>query len=406
MRLEDVAEQYRAALVSRARPRTVKESAAILVRVIEELGVETVGDLSRAKVRAWRDRRVAGGASNKTINNALATLLAALACAVESEQIQTHPLAGLKSLPVGPRHQRRRPRALAEWEIAQVLAALAAMDAEGSSEARSSASEWLTVAEAAELAGVSAVAIYRRARRDGWALARSDRRGRAVQVVQSSVVQAAFGARRRKVPQEILVRALLETGARWGELTLATWADLDDGAALLTLRAENTKTEVERSIPIRRETCERLVAYRLECAELTGTMPPASGRIFLSPKGQPWGDSTNFCKRVLRVAYERAGLLERDANGRLRSRDGYALHVHTLRHTCCTRLFNAGAEVPHVQQMLGHASPQMTLRIYTHMKAEGARAFVEAAALPAVARVTPSSAPSASAGASPAFGPS
>jgi len=336
MRLAEVAEQYRAELVSRARPRTVKESAAILARIIQELGVETVGELSRGRVKAWRERRLAAGASNKTVNNQLAVLLAALACAVESELIQAHPLAGLKTLPVGPRHQRRKPRALAEFEIARLLAALSEMDANPPPE------------------------------------------------------------QRPRVPQELLVRVLLETGARWGELTLATWADVDTASAVLTLRAENTKTDSERAIPLRRETCERLVAYRLECAAVTGSMPPAGATIFLSPHGRPWSSASNF-RKVLGAAYEKAGLLERDELGRLRSHDGHALHVHTLRHTCCTRLLSAGVPVPIVQALLGHASPQMTLRVYSHLLAESARAFVEAVGLSGAAHEPPVSASSPSA---------
>lgn len=321
VRLAALAERYCAELASRARPRTVKESAAILARIIGELGVARVGELSRGVVKAWRERRLAAGASNKTVNNQLAVLLAALACAVESELIPAHPLAGLRTLPVGPRHQRRRPRALAEWEIAQLFAALADMDANPPPE------------------------------------------------------------QRPRIPQAILVRVLLETGARWGELTLATWADVDTAGATLNLRAENTKTERERAIPLRRETCAALVAYRLECAAVTGAMPASSAPVFLSPKGRPWTSGSNF-RKVLGAAYERAGLLVRDEKGRLRSKDGHALHVHTLRHTCCTRLLAAGVPVPVVQALMGHASPQMTLRVYSHLKAESARSWIEACGAP------------------------
>lgn len=326
MSLETVACHYLAILRSRARPRTVKESAAILGRLIPELGAATVAELTRARVAEWRRRRLEAGASNKTVNNQLAVLLAALACAVELELIATNPLVGLRSLPVGPRHQRRRPRALAEWEIAKLLAALADMDENPPPE------------------------------------------------------------QCPRVPQELLVRVLLETGARWGELTLATWADIDTAGATLALRAENTKTDSERAIPLRRETCEALATYRLECARILGTMPTSAAPIFLSPKGRPWTSGSNF-RKILGVAYERAGLLVRDERGRLRSRDGHALHVHTLRHTCCTRLLAAAVPVPIVQAVMGHASPQMTLRVYSHLRAESARSFIEAHGVPVAAHV-------------------
>lgn len=339
MRFERLVEHYLAGLGTRARPRSVRESAAILGRLRVELGVATVGELSRGVVKAWRERRLTAGASNKTVNNAMAVLQAALAVAVEDAWITANPLGGLKALPVGPRHQRRRPRALAEFEIAKLLAAVAEMDENPPPE------------------------------------------------------------QRPRIPQQLLVRVLLETGARWGELTAATWADVDTADATLTLRAENTKTEAERCIPLRRETCAALVAYRLECAEALGAMPSSSDPIFLSPKGRRWTSGSNF-RKVLGAAYERAGLLvrvldkdlpnrtcsssgtvKRQAVGKLRSRDGHALNVHTLRHTCCTRLLAAGVPVPVVQAVLGHASPQMTLRVYSHLRAESARVWIEAAGL-------------------------
>ncbi|MEK9725895.1 MAG: site-specific integrase [Rhodospirillaceae bacterium] len=184
---------------------------------------------------------------------------------------------------------------------------------------------------------------------------------------------------RPRIPQALVVRVLLETGARWGELTAATWADVDIPGARLVFRAENTKTGAERCIPLRRQTVEALEAYRLECAAILRVMPPAGAPVFLSPQGRPWTSGSNF-RKVLRAAYERAGLMERDARGRLRSKDGHALHVHTLRHTFCTRLLAAGVPVPVVQAMLGHASPQMTLRVYTHLQAESARHWIEGAA--------------------------
>ena len=47
---------------------------------------------------------------------------------------------------------------------------------------------------------------------------------------------------------------------------------------------------------------------------------------------------------------------------------GYDFHVypHKLRHTCITRWFEAGLDVKAVQYLAGHASPEITLKIYAH----------------------------------------
>ena len=41
--------------------------------------------------------------------------------------------------------------------------------------------------------------------------------------------------------------------------------------------------------------------------------------------------------------------------------------VHTLRHTCASRLFKAGWNAKQVQMMLGHHSPAFTLSTYVHL---------------------------------------
>jgi hypothetical protein len=41
--------------------------------------------------------------------------------------------------------------------------------------------------------------------------------------------------------------------------------------------------------------------------------------------------------------------------------------IHDLRHTCATNLLKAGADIVGVQGILGHASPDTTLRYYGHL---------------------------------------
>ena len=43
---------------------------------------------------------------------------------------------------------------------------------------------------------------------------------------------------------------------------------------------------------------------------------------------------------------------------------------HQLRHTYATLLYNAGVDAKSAQEMLGHASVQTTLEIYTHLSKE------------------------------------
>ena len=43
-----------------------------------------------------------------------------------------------------------------------------------------------------------------------------------------------------------------------------------------------------------------------------------------------------------------------------------SLTPHVLRHSYCTRLFELGFDVKEIQYLMGHSTPEMTLRVYTH----------------------------------------
>lgn len=51
----------------------------------------------------------------------------------------------------------------------------------------------------------------------------------------------------------------------------------------------------------------------------------------------------------------------------LAERNGIAVSLHALRHTHASQLIAAGVDVVTVSKRLGHASPNVTLRVYAHM---------------------------------------
>lgn len=54
------------------------------------------------------------------------------------------------------------------------------------------------------------------------------------------------------------------------------------------------------------------------------------------------------------------------------------VHAHMLRHTYATTLYYAGVDLRTAQQLLGHATIQMTANVYTHLAAEDSMAAVDA----------------------------
>ena len=50
---------------------------------------------------------------------------------------------------------------------------------------------------------------------------------------------------------------------------------------------------------------------------------------------------------------------------------------HVLRHTFCTNMIRAGADVKSVQYLMGHAKADITLNTYTHYDYEDAKAVFD-----------------------------
>jgi integrase len=174
-----------------------------------------------------------------------------------------------------------------------------------------------------------------------------------------------------RVPQSPMWLALLETGARYGELRQATWGDVDFGRGLLTLRAENTKARKKRVIPLRAGLLERLRALRVLHETIHGRLPNVTDHVFLAPEGAPHRRPSNNANRVLRRLLERAGIERVDADGR-------KIDVHSLRHTFASRLARSNVSLFQAQKLLGHSDPKLTSRAYAHVDAEDLRPAIDA----------------------------
>lgn len=153
-------------------------------------------------------------------------------------------------------------------------------------------------------------------------------------------------------------RAILEllygTGLRRGECLRLDLSDVDLEAARLLVR--DGKGRRDRIVPLPGRAAKALDSYLREArGELLG-----GGRgsaLFLTR------DGARLSRTQLNDRVRRYGRL-----AGLRS----ALSPHGLRHTCATHLLQGGADVRHVQELLGHQSLETT-QLYTRVALQDLR---------------------------------
>jgi site-specific recombinase XerD len=168
----------------------------------------------------------------------------------------------------------------------------------------------------------------------------------------------------------ILLRA---TGIRVGELLeleLDCLVDFEEHGTWL--RVPLGKLGTERMIPLEAEIVGVLDAWTQRRGRVRSMPHPRDGHpadfVFVERGRRPtkWR-----LARGLDRAAERAGL---------RRPDGRPLHVtpHQLRHTFGTSLINAGMSLPALMALMGHLTPEMTLR-YARLASPTVRAAYETA---------------------------
>lgn len=172
-------------------------------------------------------------------------------------------------------------------------------------------------------------------------------------VLSEREVVQLISAARTDTPEGIRDRTLLEllygTGLRNSELRTARVHDLDLPRALL--RIEYGKGSAQRLVPLGEEAVAWLEVYLQQVRPLLAQSPeeqrlfPGFGETGLTRR---W-----LAARVRRLAKE-AGLTK-------------TVTPHVLRHSCATHLLKRGANLRHIQSLLGHAELDTTQR-YTHLE--------------------------------------
>jgi integrase len=156
----------------------------------------------------------------------------------------------------------------------------------------------------------------------------------------------------------------MATGMRRGELAAVEWPDLNWDTGILEvsksleetkagLRVKGTKSGETRRFAIPAEVLEVLREHKREQErdrELYGPDYANLNLIFARPDGYYY--SPDKLGTRVRAAMQSAGLR--------------GVSLHSLRHSHASELLSQGAPITAVSERLGHASPNITLGIYSH----------------------------------------
>lgn len=309
--LFEIRDEYLPDLALRVSPKYYIGARSRLAIMLAQIGNLPVSELRAMDVIRFRNTLKASGVSHATCNSYTHhTFKAMMRWAHAAGLTPSNPVHGLKRLPQSRESATFRRRALTEEEIPRFISAAEADDD--------------------EFAGIEALREIRR------------------------------------IPQAPLWVGFLETGARWNELRQLTWRDVDCERAVLTLRAENTKSRKTRSIPLRPGLLVRFQGLARFHESVLGQPPLRGANVFLSPRGDVWKQASCNIMRIFNRVLARAKIPRVDA-------EGGKLDIHALRHTFASRLCRAGVGLVHAQNLLGHSDPRLTAAIYTHLDVEDLR---------------------------------
>lgn len=160
-------------------------------------------------------------------------------------------------------------------------------------------------------------------------------RNSRVRFLTAGEEEAMFGAiGQRNTHQELLCRFLVDSGARIGEALALKWGDIHGNVATFWI----TKSGKSRSVPLTVRAAKSLT----EARRFGGNGPFSA------------------------ISYPNFKYNWNQARKKNRFADDPHMVPHILRHTCASRLVQAGIDLRRVQTFLGHQTIQMTLR-YAHL---------------------------------------
>ena len=150
----------------------------------------------------------------------------------------------------------------------------------------------------------------------------------------------------RGIRDRAMLEVLYSSGLRKGELMRLVLGEIDTERGTVLVR--QGKGRKDRLVPLGERAAAWVQRYLLEVRPQL--LVADTQTVFLSDWGEPWESDRLF--RVVRGYLLAVGI----AGGT----------CHAFRHACATHMLEGGADIRHIQRMLGH-SQLNTTEIYTHV---------------------------------------
>jgi integrase len=158
-----------------------------------------------------------------------------------------------------------------------------------------------------------------------------------------------------------LIATAIFSGLRLGELLGLAWRDIDFDAGYIRVRKQLDR-DGQRVVPKTPQAVREVV------------MMPALGRVLREHRLRSPYSSDNDCvfasERGTPLNYrnvERRGLDAAAARAALNGPGRQKLRLHDARHTFASLMIAEGLDVVTVSRQLGHASPDITLKVYANL---------------------------------------
>ena len=156
---------------------------------------------------------------------------------------------------------------------------------------------------------------------------------------------------RRNIQETALIETLFSTGMRVSEVVALNTSQVDMDRLVISVHGKGSR---EREIPIVCDAFQEIFAQHL--AERCTKETAADAPIFVNRRGSRMSDQT--VRAVLRRHANKIGARR--------------ITPHMLRHTVATLLLEEGADLRHIQRLLGHSSIATTT-IYVHVSERSQR---------------------------------